>query len=520
MKVPNTYLIIAVIICICAVASWLVPGGEISADDGVSVFHQVDSNPQTWQVFSAFYEGFVRQAPIIILVLIVGGAFWIVNESRAVEVGIRSVLSGTRRLERNRLIRRMGADRILMVVLMVLFSLFGAVFGMSEETIAFVAIIVPLAIRMGYDSITGVCLVYVASNVGFASAFLNPFTVGVAQNMSGIRLFSGIEYRFGCWIVLTVVTVVFVLVYASRVRRRPEASPMHELDSKWTNMSESSERNPESSAGCGTWLSFILCSIVSIAFAVAYHTGCVLSLGEMRCAVPWLLPMTSTLFILSSLLAIRHGRCAYILVLLGFVVVYLIIGVMCFGWYLPEMSALFMALAVMVGMASGMNGDTIVRQFLAGARDIMSAALVIGLAGGIVIVLQDGKIMDTILNSMATHLGGGNGFGALTSMYVVQNMVNVIIPSATAKAAITIPIMAPLADLMSVSRQSMVLAFQFGDGFTNMITPTSGVLIGVLSMARIPYGVWFKWIWKAVLALVLIGMLLLVPTLLIPIPGF
>ena len=157
---------------------------------------------------------------------------------------------------------------------------------------------------------------------------------------------------------------------------------------------------------------------------------------------------------------------------------------------------------------------------MAGAKDILSAALVVGFASGIIVILQDGKIIDSILHSMQEGLDGSGEVGSLSAMYGIQALINFAIPSATAKAAITIPIMAPFSDMVGVSRQAMVLAFQFGDGFTNMITPTSGVLVAALAMARIPYTEWVKWIWKMVVVLLILGLVLLLPTVLFPIAGW
>ena len=168
----------------------------------------------------------------------------------------------------------------------------------------------------------------------------------------------------------------------------------------------------------------------------------------------------------------------------------------------------------------GFSGNNIVKELMAGAKDILGASLIVRLAAGIVYVLAEGRIIDTILHSMASGLGSAGEVGSLGLMYVIQTVINVVIPSASAKAAITMPIMAPFADIIGVSRQATVLAFQFGDGFTNMITPTSGVLIAVLGIARIPYDKWFKWILPLVSILILVGFLLLLPTLFINLSGF
>ena len=438
-RIPKTYVIIALIIALCAVATWFVPGGQyVKADDGSLVYERVEHAPQTWQVFSAIYHGFVKQAGIIVFILVVGGAFWLLNATGAVASGI------------SRFIARVGKrDTWVLVAVTVLFSLAGAVFGMSEETIPFVGIVVPLVVSMGYDAVMGMLVVYVAANVGFSSAFLNPFTVGIAQGMAEIPLFSGMGYRLFCWALLTLLLVVFVVVYARRTKR--------------VGATEQA--------------------------AVADPAG-------------------------------LTRRQAWILVVLLLTVVMLVVGVTCWEWYLPEITGLFLLMGIVCGVIAGFSANRIAEELIAGAKDILSAALVVGFASGIIIILQDGRIVDSILHSMQEGLDGTGPLASLSAMYGIQAVINFIIPSATAKAAITIPIMAPFSDLVGVSRQAMVLAFQFGDGFTNMITPTSGVLVAALAMARIPYTKWVKWAWKMVVVLLVLGFLLLLPTVLFSIPEF
>ena len=439
MKVPNTYVIIFVLLVLCAVVTWFVPGGEyVRADDGTLSYENVDAVPQTWQVFTAIYHGFVKQAGIIIFILVVGGAFWLLNATGAVNAGI------------GRFIARVGKrDKWVLVALTLLFSLGGAVFGMSEETIPFVGMVVPLMLSMGYDAFMGMLIVYVASNVGFSSAFLNPFTVGIAQGMANLPLFSGMGYRLVCWFILTALLVAFVLIYAARTRKKAdvalEATPVPE-------------------------------------------------------------PLT--------------GRQKAILAVLGVTVILLVVGVTQWEWYLPEITGLFLVMGLVCGVIAGFSGNRIAEELMAGAKDILSAALVVGFASGIIVILQDGRVVDSILHSMQEGLEGTGPMASLSAMYGIQAVINFLIPSASAKAAITIPIMAPFADMVGVSRQAMVLAFQFGDGFTNMLTPTSGVLMAALAMARIPYAQWVKWAWKGTLALLLIGLLLLLATVLFNIPEF
>lgn len=531
---PNTYVIIFAIIILCAIATWFVPGGEyvksqVEVTDAISGdvvlqevvdYQQVDSNPQTWQIFSALFNGFSKQAGIIIFILIIGGAFWIINGLKAIDAGIFSFLKFTKKLERNRLLKRVGVNNIVMILIMLLFSTFGAVFGMSEETIAFVVILVPLAISMGYDSIVGVMLVYVAAHVGFAGAPLNPFTVGIAQSLAGLPMFSGIEYRTICWLILTVIMIAFVLIYAAKVKKDPTKSIVYNEDSYWREKVTSTDNSVQYYHNKASWFSFGVIAIAILLFTIYYSDKCVITLGSNSYSPVWLMPAVALLFVLFSIASLRKSVHFYILNLLVFTIIYLIIGVLGFKWYITEISALFLALAISSAVAGGYSPNKVANEFLNGAKDILSAAVVVGLAAGIVEILRDGKVIDTILYSMASALDGNSSSVAVGAMYMIQTLINIVIPSASAKAAITIPIMAPFSDLIEVSRQTTVLAFQFGDGFTNMITPTSGVLIAVLAMARIPYAKWFKFIWKFILALIILGMLLLLPTIYMDLAGF
>jgi uncharacterized ion transporter superfamily protein YfcC len=201
-------------------------------------------------------------------------------------------------------------------------------------------------------------------------------------------------------------------------------------------------------------------------------------------------------------------------------IIYLIIGVMGYQWYVMEIATLFFAMGIASGIAMNYSADNIVKYFLDGVKDILSAAMIVGLAGGIIIILQEGKIIDTILHSLASSMEGFGKIASVSIMYLIQNFINIIIPSGSAKAALTMPIMAPFSDVIGVSRQATVMAFQFGDGFTNMITPTSGVLIGVLGVARIPYEKWVRWIAPLMIVLIILGFLLLIPTVTMNLNGF
>ncbi|MBX9734177.1 MAG: AbgT family transporter, partial [Chitinophagaceae bacterium] len=201
-------------------------------------------------------------------------------------------------------------------------------------------------------------------------------------------------------------------------------------------------------------------------------------------------------------------------------IIFLVVGVMGYGWYVGEISALFLALGILSGIAAGYSSNEIVQKLVEGAKDILSAALVVALAAGIIVILEDGKVIDTLLYKMSLAMNDAGKVSSVGLMYGIQTMINIVIPSASAKAAITMPIMAPFSDLIGVSRQATVMAFQFGDGFTNMITPTSGILIAVLGIARIPYNKWFKWVFPFIILLIITGFILLLPTVYMNLNGF
>ncbi|MFC2114414.1 YfcC family protein [Bacteroidota bacterium] len=531
-KIPHTYAIVFYIILIAAVLTWIIPGGEytelIKNVDGKEmkevVFHRTESAPQTWQVFGSLFQGFVRQAGIIIFIFMIGGAFWIMNYSKAIDVGIFAFIRFTGKLEKVRLFRFLGVRNIVITLIMIMFSVFGAVFGMSEETIAFIIILVPLAITMGYDSIVGVCMVFVAAGLGFAGAVLNPFTIGIAQGIAELPLFSGFEYRIFCWVIINVVGIAYVLRYAAKVLKNPESSFVYEEDAYWRDKGSSEGEKPDYFTPTSAWFSFGLVLISLILFSIKYSITTI-TIGDPEAgagaslSLPFI-PVFTALFALASILSLRKSVHFFILTLLGFTIIFLIIGVMGYQWYIMEIAALFFAMGILSGIAMQQNASHIVKLFLEGCRDIMSAAIIVGLAGGIIVILEDGKVIDTILYVLSKSMNNLGQVATVGIMYVIQTAINIVIPSGSAKAALTMPIMAPFSDLIGLSRQSTVMAFQLGDGFTNLITPTSGVLLGVLSVAKIPYDKWVRWITPLMIILILLGFILLIPTVTMELNGF
>jgi uncharacterized ion transporter superfamily protein YfcC len=317
-------------------------------------------------------------------------------------------------------------------------------------------IFVPLALALGYDSLTGIAIPFVGAAAGFAGAFLNPFTVGVAQGIAGVPLFSGWELRLVLWAGSTVVTVAFVMWHAARVRRDPTKSPTYALDEAKRHAGLHLDTEGEPLTGRQK-------AVLGIFF------------GGIVALVWGVLPPS------------RGGM----------------------GWYINEIAALFVAMGVLMGAVGGLGADRTAKAFMEGIRDFAPTALLIALARGIIVVLRDGQTIDPILNAAAGLLDGAGTTWAAQSMFAVQTFINFFVASGSAQAALTMPIMAPLSDLLGVSRQTAVLAFQMGDGYTNTIIPTSAVLMGALSLGGVSWTTWFRWILPLQALLYLLGIAML-----------
>lgn len=367
---------------------------------------------------------------IVAFILVVGGAFGIVLKTGAVDAGIMRVIELTK-----------GKEIILIPILNTLFSLGGAVFGMGEEAISFVMIVVPMFIALWYDAVVGIMCTYVATQIGFETSWQNPFSLAVAQGIAGIPVMSGAWFRIPLWIIFTRALIVFTVLYALKIKKNPGLSVAYETDEQYRN---------------------------------EFHKD---SLDK---------PFT-----------LGHK-----LVLLTIVLsmIWIVYGVIAKGYYIPEIASQFFIMglvAEVIGMIfhlKDMGANDIAASFTKGAEDMTSAALCVGMAQGIIIVLggtdatQGNTILYTISNAM-------QGFAPTVSawlMYVFQSIFNFFVVFGSGQAALTMPVMSPLADLVGVSRQTAVLAFQLGDTFTNIIVPTSGVLLRTLAATRLPWGKWAK----------------------------
>jgi uncharacterized ion transporter superfamily protein YfcC len=377
-------------------------------------------------------------------VLIVGGAFSVLQSTQAIDAMIRSVA----RAHAGSALARAG----LIPLNVTLFSLGGATFGMSEEAIPFVLIFVPLALALGYDNVTGVSIHFLGSQVGFGAAFLNPVNVGIAQGIAGVPVFSGMGYRLLVWALATGLTIGFLMWYAARIRRDPQASPT------WAQDQERRREGMDRMAGPA-------------------------ELTRTHRAVLWL----------------------FLATLAG-----MVLGVVGYGWFVEEIAALFLAMAIAVALLARLDGERFVAAFLQGARDLVGTALVIALARGTMILARDAQIIDTMLHALAPLIDSSSPVFAAQKMFAIQTVINFFIHSGSGQAALTMPIMAPLADLVGVSRQTAILAFQLGELSTPLI-PTSGITVGVLALARIPWLAWARWMIPLQLIYLALALLALAP---------
>lgn len=448
---PHTIVIIMFIMVVFIALTWIIQAGEYQRTvfNGRMIvvpgtFKEIPNQPQgLWAMLTAPIKGFVAAAQIIGFCLLVGGAFGMLNKTGAISAGLSSVLSLS--------VRKPKFKRFVIPLIMVLFSLAGATFGMSESTIVFIMITIPLAIAMGYDSLVGISMSFMAAGVGFAAAITNPFNVGVAQGIAEVPMFSGWDYRIIVWVVMTTIAISYVMLYARKLEKNPAGSPVYELDSK---RDLQDLNNTEEMAFTWKRKLIIIFLFVSLAF--------------------------------------------------------LVIGANKWKWYINEISALFLALGIISALIYRLSLKETIDAFISGAKDMITAGLIIGLSRGLLVIASDGKIIDSILFAVSTWGKDLPPYISIQFIFLFQSCFTFFVPSGSGQAALTVPIVAPLSDLLGIGRQTAILAFQLGDGIMSMIVPTSGVTMGVLAIANIPYPVWLKWFIKLLLIFLATAMLLLV----------
>ncbi|MGZ0051092.1 YfcC family protein [Brevibacillus gelatini] len=448
-SVPHTYAILFIIIILAALASYVLPTGEFERikDDasGRTIvvngsYHAVESSPVGFfDMFKAIPEGMQKGSQIIFYIFIVSGVFGIIRQTGAIEAGINK---GVRYLE--------GREKLLIPASMFLFSIGGFSMGMAEESIIFVPIGIALARAMGFDAVTGTAMITMGAAAGFMGGMLNPFTVGVAQSLAQLPLFSGLTFRAIVYVFVLGFAIWYVMRYAYRVKADPTKSVIYAIEQ---------QENKE----------------------------------QVAVDIPDL-----------------NGRHKLVFLVLACGLSFNVYGVFKYEWFLTELTASFFIMGLIAGLVGGLNVNKLFDAFVAGAKAVTFGALIVGFARAITVVLEEGKIIDTMIYALTSAIGHLPDAINVLAMFLIQAVLNLFISSGSGQAATTMPIMVPIADLLGISRQVAVLAFQYGDAVTNSIIPTSSALMGYLAVAGIPYEKWVKFIWKLLLGWAVIAAIALI----------
>lgn len=438
----NVFVLLFSVLVVATILTHIIPAGEYSRiiENGRSIvkpgtFKLETSAPvDLFGLATSIPKGMVEAGEIIFYILIIGGTFGVISATGAIEA---LIITLSRKLANN--------EKWLIPIMMLFFAAGGSLIGMSEETLIYIPIMIPLALALGFDVITGAAIVLVGASIGFTTAIMNPFTVGIAQGIAKLPLFSGAGFRIILFIIMYVIGVVFVSRYAMKVKK--DRSYGFFRDDMSENMSVSN---------------------------------------------------------LDVRLEKTH-KIVLLCFLLNFVV--LAFGVIKYGWFITEIAGLFIILTIIIGFAGKLSANRTVESFINGASGIISGALIIGLARAIVVVLNEGHIIDTILFYASSALHHFPTSLSSVGMFFLQAIIHFIVPSGSGQAALTMPIMAPLADMLGITRQTAVLSFSLADGIGNIIFPTSGYFMAGLALAGIPWSRWAKWILPLIVIQYAIGII-------------
>lgn len=432
-KEINVFALLLGLLAICVILTYIMPTGEYEREvvDGRSIvkpdsFHFIKADPVGFMgILGSIPAGMVDAASIMFFLLIIGGAYGVLNSTGAVEAFIVTMT------------RKFGSkEKLLIPVLMLFFALLGSLLGMYEETLPYILIITPLIVGLGYDALTGLGIVLVGVSAGFTTAIMNPFTVGVAQGIAGLPPFSGMGLRIAAFVVMYIVSVIFVYRHAMKVKQDPSLGEYGTIQREQIDQ--------------------LLKSDITLTRKHKLILAC---------------------FVLN-------------LIILG-------VGVVKFGWFINEIAGMFIIFGIAIGLIARYNTNTLVDEFMKGSQALIYGAMIIGVARGIVIVLDQGHIMDTILYYASTLIKDLPPSFAAIGMMVFDSLLHIAVPSGSGMAALTMPIMSPLSDIIGVTRQTAVLIFTFGDGIFNMIIP--GIAVAGAALVGVSYIRWLKWLFPLVL---------------------
>ena len=461
-RFPTAFTILFALIAIVAALTWIIPAGqyERALNEALGqeapvpgTYHEVESNPQG--VFSVLlapimglydpFTGVANAIDVAVFVLIIGGFLLVVTKTGAIDAGIGGLLNV---LE--------GREILMIPILMVAFALGGTSYGMAEESLAFYALIIPVFIRAGYDSVTGIAVILLGAGIGTMGSTFNAFATVIASNAAGVPFTDGLMLRVIILAASLAAGIAFVMRYASRVKADPSRSIVADLRQD--------------------------------------HIDHFLK-GE-----------TAEGGALPTLTRVR----GIILILFALTFVIMLVGVISLGWWMGEMSALFLGMSLVVyvvakfGDETAMDEPTFVETFVNGARDLLGVALIIGVARGIVVIMDNGMITDTILNSLEGLFAGIGEIAFINTMLFVQVLLSFLVPSSSGLAVLSMPILAPLADFADVARPLVVTAYQSANGWVNLFNPTFAVVMGGLALGRVSYDRWLRFVWPLLLIIMVI----------------
>ncbi len=448
IQLPHVFVLLTFVVFISAVASYVVPSGTYQRQmKQIGSIQRTLVIPNTYQILEKQYslKGAIvgeeienKAAPVSVFGFLSAIPRGMEDAADIIFFifiigGVFGILqkTGTIIAFLQKLLEIFGhRPQLLIILLMFIVGIGASTLGMGEELLPLIPLFLIVSKNLGYDRIFGVAIVWLAAEIGFAAATTNPYTVQIAQNLAEVPLNSGIQFRIIFFITIMVISISYLLHYGRKIKQDPSKSIMHDDDF----------------------------SIDEISFDKIEFTS-------------------------KHLLILVIGISLF---------AFIIYAVQFYGWWINEMAGAFFLLGMLCIIISGMKISDATKAFIKGMEEMVVAALVVGFARGVQIVLQDGQILDTVIHSAASHLQEFPQMVAAGGMLVFQSTLNVLIPSGSGQAAVTMPLMAPLADLLGITRQTAVFAFTCGDGFSNLIIPTSGILMAVLSLAKVPFVKWFK----------------------------
>jgi uncharacterized ion transporter superfamily protein YfcC len=473
---PSAYTILFALIVLMAIATWIVPAGVYDRDkEGApkpGTYHEVASNPQRILIDSVtapinglygiedeegninYYNSGVLFGAIdvALFIIVIGGFLGVTMATGAIQAGIGRLV-----------LRLRGRERWMIPILMGVFALGGTTYGMAEESLAFYALVITVMIAAGYDALVGAAVLLLGCGIGTLGSTLNPFATGIASGFAGTSISEGIVGRLVILLIGLAIGIFFVLRYADRVKRDPAASVVHD-------MKADNETRFRATAGEGdiqvlTGTHKVILAVFGLAFVVMMYG-----------VIPW--------------------------EDLG-------VGLPTLWWWFPEMTASFLLFAVVIGLIGRLGEGQLTDAFIAGARDLLGVALIIGIARGITVVMNNGQITDTVLHWAELALGDVGKAAFSIVMYLLFLPLSFLIPSSSGLATVSMPIMAPLASFVHVPKDLVVTAYQSASGLMNLFIPTSAVVMGGLAIARVPYGRYVRWVWPLLAMLAVVTVVVL-----------